>query len=367
MNISKTARGCISSGPSREPALDEALRIVRDLPARGMYRSRALAYTLGGLKESDAKAARLFMPSFLAMAEEIDDGTRWAECMPFLAEALTDADDVGDLLRIADKLDTSVAEFGLADVRRWNCLHSEVLVLMALAKAQAKAGNREAAVATFNKAESLAAMPAGEGESFRSGRLSRLARDRVGTGDVEGAIRTTGLIVYEYYKAIALMQIAENQANAGHRVEARTLFSRAIQTAREIKIRDPSRDRPGSFILDASECLRTIAYVQAKAGFSDDALLTADSINEPNRRNSALALIAPCMAQQGQIKPALELAQKIIDEKAKNAALEGIALAQSVSGDLSGALEWVRSRKTPEARANALLGVVLAIGKRERE
>jgi RNA polymerase sigma factor (sigma-70 family) len=349
---------------ARAGALDEALRIVRDLPPTGMYRSRALAYTLGGLKQSDAKAARLFMPTFLTMAEEIGDRTRWAECMGFIADVLTDADDVGDLIRIADKLEASVAEFGLADTRGQNCLHSEVLVLTALAKAQAKAGSRAAAVATFNKAEALGGMPPSEGESLRSGRLSRLAGARAGAGDVEGAIRTAGLIVYEYHKAIALMQIAENQANAGHREDARTLFSRAIQTAREIKIRDPLRDRPGSSIFDVSECLRTIAYVQARAGFIDDALLTADSISEPNRRNSALAGIAPCMVQQGQIKPALELAQRITDEKAKNAALEGVARAQSASGDLSGALEWVRSRTTPEARANALLGVVLAIGKR---
>ena len=329
-----------------------------------MYRSRALAYTLGGLKESNAAAARLFMPTFLTMAEEFGDRTRWAECMGFIADVLTDADDVGYLLSIADKLEASVAEFGLQDQRGMICLHSQVLVLSALGRAQTKAGSREAAVATFNKAESLAAMPPSEGESLRSGRLARLAGDRIGAGDIEGATRTARLIVYEYHKAVALMQIAQAQAEAGRREEARTLFSKAIDTARQTKIRDALRDRPGDFNLNAAECLRTIAYVQAKAGFIADAVGTADSIKEPKWKNSALATIAPCMAKQGQIKPALELAQRIDDENAKSSALEGIALAQSASGDLAGALEWVRTRPTAEAQASALLGVVQVIAKR---
>ena len=349
---------------ARAGALEEALRIVRDLPVAGMYRSRALAYALGGLKESNAAAARLFMPTVMAMAEELGDRTRWAECMGFIPDVLSDADDVGDLLRIADQLEASVAEFGLMDQRGLICLHSQVKVLSALAKAQAKAGSREAAVATFNKAESLAAMPPSEGESLRSSRRARLAGDRADAGDIEGAIRTVRLIVYEYHKATALARIAEAQATAGRREPARTLFSNAIETARQIKIRDELRDRPGDFNLNAAECLRTIAYVQAKAGFTADALSTAESIIELRWRNSALAMIAPCMAKEGQIKPALEVAQKIDDENAKNSALEGIALAQSAAGDLAGALEWVRTRPTAEARANALLGVVQAIAKR---
>ncbi len=150
------------------------------------------------------------------------------------------------------------------------------------------------------------------------------------------------------------MQIAENQAAAGRREEARALFSKAIDTARQIKVRDELRNRRGDFNLNAAECLRTIAYVQARAGFTADALSTADSIKEPKWKNSALSQIAPCMAKQGQIKPALELAQKIDDGNAKNAALEGIALAQSASGDLAGALEWVRTRPTAESQASAV-------------
>ncbi len=148
-------------------ALNDALRIAGDLPVEIMYRPRALANVLGGLKQSDAHAARLFIPTLLRMAEELGDRTRWAECMGFVADSLTDADDVGDLIRIADKLDAAVAEFELPDHRAQICLHSEMLVLSALGKAQAKADQREAAIATFNRAESFASVTPSEGESLR--------------------------------------------------------------------------------------------------------------------------------------------------------------------------------------------------------
>jgi tetratricopeptide (TPR) repeat protein len=341
--------------------LDTALRIVRDLPESGMYKSRALAYALGGLKRSDRLAAKRLMPSFLMMAEERSDRMNWAECMGFLAEVMTDADDVGELIKMADKLETGVTEFGDHDARRQNMFDAHVLVLFALAKAQAKSGDRGDSIATFNKAAALAGA---ESESLRSDRLGRLVRDRVDAGDIAGALETCELIVYEYHKAIALIHIAEVQAKMGHRDEAGALFRRAIQTAKEIKIRDNVRDRPGSSNLNASECLRTIAFVEARAGFSAEAIQTAESIIEPKWKNSALAMIAGTMAKQGQIQAAIQLAGKIDDANLKSSALQGITLGQAESGDIAGAVEWARNRTTPRARADALFGIVQAIAKR---
>ncbi len=224
-----------------------------------MYRSRALAYALGGLKQSDKPAARLFMPSFLMMADEMTDRTRWAHCMGFIAEVLTDADDVSDLIMIADKFETAASEFGLGDARREHVLDGHVLTLFALAKAQAKAGKRDDSIATFNKAATLASMLS---ESVRSDRLGRLVRDRVDAGDVDGALQTWSTITYEYFKAGALKSIAEAQAKKGLRDDAKALFQKAVDTAREIKIRDKLRDRPGSFDLNSSECLRTSRWAR---------------------------------------------------------------------------------------------------------
>ena len=346
---------------SRAGDLDTALQIVRELPVSGMCRARALANALGGLKQSDQPAARLFMPSFLMMAEELGDRTRWAECMGFIAEVLTDADDVSDLIMIADKFEMAMSEFGLGDTRREHVLDGHVLTLFALAKATAKAGKRDDSIATFNKAAALASMLS---ESVRSDRLGRLVRDRVGAGDIDGALETCELITYEYHKALSRMSIAEAQAKIGLRDDAKALFQKAIATAREIKIRDNLRDRPGAFELNASECLRTIAFVQARAGFSAEAIQTAAAIGEPKWKDSAFSMIAATMASQGQIRASIQLAARIDGADVKSAALQGIALGQAESGDIAGAVEWARSRATPRARADAFFGIVQAIAKR---
>jgi RNA polymerase sigma factor (sigma-70 family) len=358
------ARIWIVRSYARAGELDTALRIVRELPEANMLRSRALANALEGLKQYDARAAQQLLPTFLAIAESTADRTHWAECMGFIAGVLTDAGDVGELTRIADKLETLVAEFGLQDNRGHFFLHSQVLVLAALAKAQTRAGNLDAAVATFDRAEALGSIMPSEGEGLRSDRLSRVAGDRAGAGNFDGALRTAERIVYEYHKAIALMHIGEAQAKVGRRDEARALFGKAVQTAREIKIRDPLRDRPANFDLNSFECLRTIAAGQARAGFSADALHTAETIEEPKWKNSALAMISVSMAKRGEIKPAIQLADRVEDEKSKSTALQGIAEAQAKSGGLGEALEWARNRATPEARADALLGIVRAITNR---
>ena len=113
---------------------------------------RAIAYAFEGLKRSNQPAAQLLMPTFLTMAEELGDRTRWAECMGFITEALTDADDVMELIKIADKLEMAVGEFGLNDARHANMLDGQVRVLFSLAKAQAKAGQRDVSIATSNRA-----------------------------------------------------------------------------------------------------------------------------------------------------------------------------------------------------------------------
>ena len=178
-----------------------------------------------------------------------------------------------------------------------------------------------------------------------------------------GALETAELIVYEYYKATALIKIAEARAKAGRRDEARALFDRAIRNAHEIKVRDPLRDREKSFYLNMAECIRTIACAQATAGFAAEALQIAETIDEPRWKNSALGMIAMAMARRGDVQPAIELAERIGDEKARNVALHDIAGARAEAGDVPGALEWARNRSTPEARANALLGIMKALAK----
>ncbi|MFI5457514.1 MAG: M56 family metallopeptidase [Isosphaerales bacterium] len=358
-----TARMWIVRTYARGGDVDTALRMARDLPEELDFRARALANVLEGLK-SDRPAMKHWLPVLLQAAETVGDQTRQAEFFRGIAEVLAGAGDIETTLKIAETLEKAVAEFGLQDHSRQMIVHAHVFVLSALAKAQAKAGNRKAAVATFQKAVDFADALPDEGEALRSDRLGRLARDQVDAGDIEGALRTAERVVYEYPKAIAVMTIAEAQAKAGRRDLARAVFRKAIETAREIKIRDNFRDRAGSYDLNSSECLRTIAFGQARAGFTAEAVQTAGTIVEPKWKNSALAWIAMTMAKGGEIKPAIELVQRIDDESSRAQALQGIAEGQAEAGDIQGALKWAKSRTTPDERANALLGIVRAIVKR---
>ncbi len=347
---------------ARAGDLDAALRTARDLPPT-MYRRRAIAYAFGGLKQSIGPGALLFMPSFLKMAEELGDPGSEAECMAFLAEALTDPADVGVLMTLADRVESLGAGNGAQAGGRESVLDSQARVLTALAKAQAKAGSSEAAAATWRKTESLLSGLAVGSESLRSERMSQVACNLADSGDVTGALRLADAIVYEYPKAHTLAHIARFQAEAGHRDAARELFARAVQTAHEIKIRGTRADRPNSFYLNSSECLRTVAYIQGLAGFCTEALQTAAAISESKRKNDAMAMIAGCMAHQGQPKQAFQLADQIDDERSKSFALQRVGEGLAESGDIRGALEWARNRASSKARADALFGIVRVIAK----
>jgi len=349
---------------ARSGDVDAALRIVADLPEQGGYKARALANIMDGLNQSGKEAMKKFWPTLIHTAGGIHGQIDQAECLQGVAEVLADSGDVERTLEIAEAFEKAIAEIAPQNPMLQSMLHRQVFVLSALAKAQARAGNREEAEKNFKRAVDLAAVMAAEGESLRSDRLGRVVRSRVEAGDIEGAVGTTELIVYEYPKAVALITIAEAQAKDGRREQARLLFGKAIYTANEIHIRDPRRDRPQSPDLNLPECLRTLAFVQARAGFASEAVHTALTINSPQWRNSALAQIAPLLAKGGDMKQAVELLGKIDDRQSKDSAMQDIAEWQAETGDFQAALEWARSRANPEARANAFLGLARAVARR---
>ena len=97
------------------------------------------------------------------------------------------------------------------------------------------------------------------------------------------------------------------------------------------------------------ECLRTIAFVQAKAGFAAEAIQTALAIDSPRWRNSALAGIASVLAKGGDMKSAMELLGKIDDIPSRDEAMQDLAESQAEAGDFQAALQWARGRATREA------------------
>jgi beta-lactamase regulating signal transducer with metallopeptidase domain/tetratricopeptide (TPR) repeat protein len=348
---------------ARAGDVETALRFARELPEELDQKAHAFANVLEGLK-ADKPAIKRLLPSLLQAAEAVGDHTRQAVFFSDIAGVLADAGDVKTTPKIAETLEKAFEEFGPNDHSGQIILHSQVLVLSALARAQAKAGNRKAALETFQRAAVLAGARPDEGEGLRSARLGQVARNQADAGDIKGALRTADLVVYEYHKAIALVAIARAQAMKGQRDQARTVFHRAVQTARGIKPLDPVRHRPDNFDSNMSECLRTIAYSQAATGFSADAVFTAESIDVPKWKDSAFALIVMPMAKRGEANWAAQLVERIVDERGKAEALQGIAEGRAEAGDYEGALNWAKSLTTPDQQADAMLGIIRSIAKR---
>ncbi len=356
------ARSWIVRTISRAGDLDGALKMALDLPGTHMLlKARAMANVLEGLRPEGLPALKKAMPGLLQAVAKVGSPTFEADCLRGFAQVLADCGDVEDLLSIAGILEKAAAEYGPNNGTGCFIIDAEIGVLESLAKAQSKTGRREDAIQTFEKAFGLARGMPPEGEVLRSGRLERLAYERVEAGDVDGALRTADHIVYEYFKAQAFIKIAEAEARAGHRDASLGLFRRAVQADGEIRVRDPGRDRAESYYLNKGECLRTIAFVQARAGFTAEALKTAETIAEPRWKEGALELIAPELACRGEVRQAVELAEMIGDERSSQRAMQGIAEARAAFGDVPGALEWARNRPDPEARAHALLGIMKAL------
>jgi tetratricopeptide (TPR) repeat protein len=337
---------------ARAGDVDAALQVAGEFPSSSFYKARALSLILGGMNHGDPQTLKKFLPRVLEMVAAIPEPGTQATCLQGIAEELADAGDIAACETVTDILHNGAQQFGPQNGPGHNFVHSEALALSALAKAQAKVGRNQAAAKNFEKAVELAEQMPPEGEALRRGRLGQIARDRALAGDVDGAIRTA-----EPLKDAAPLDIAMAQAKAGRRERARLWFREAIQTANQTK----SRNAAGGSASKPSQTLRPIAYAQARAGFTSDAIQTANMIDDPKSKDGALALIAATMAKQGETKPALRLVERIHDEAAKSQALRDVAEGQTHAGDFRGAVEWAKSLSTPAARANAFLGIARAI------
>jgi hypothetical protein len=225
----------------------------------------------------------------------------------------------------------------LKTARRIEKVEQRAEALVAIAKAQAEAGERERARETFS-----AALETAQG--------------------IEDAWR----------RALALVAIAKAQVEAGERERGRETFSAALETAQGIE---------GAW--ERAEALVAIAKAQAEAGDFSAALETALGIEWAGRRAEALGAIAKAQAEAGErereretFSAALETAQGIEDAWRRAMALVGIAKAQAEAGEreraretFSTALATAQGIEDAEDRASVLVAIAKAqaeAGERER-
>jgi RNA polymerase sigma factor (sigma-70 family) len=246
-------------------------------------------------------------------------------------------------------------------------LETRASVLAMIARAQARAGQKDAAGKTFAQAAQLAR---GIKEDYpRAQWFAWLARTQSEAGDFDAAFSTAATIQepaegdkQRSFKNYAWMWIAICQAEAGD-------IQAALTNANAIEEPEPDDDYP----TPKSMALCEIAKVQARSGKVADGLKTAGAIKNKLERCSCLAVIAVAQARakdlpaaQKTLQEALDIANSIQPDPTSSSdhrafALIHVAGAQAALGDVEGAVKLALSLPTPERyQSSALYHIVEA-------
>jgi hypothetical protein len=153
-------------------------------------------------------------------------------------------------------------------------------------------------------------------------------------------------------------------ASAGMNQQAQEVFHQSLQTAEAIEAEAIER------AFKQVEALWAIAEAMASAGMTqqalwEQALRTAEAIEEPRGRASALRVIAEAMARAGMWEQALRTAEAIERAEERAWALGAIAKAMARIGEAEGAA-GIMEREIG-ARERGLLAILQALTERARE
>ena len=294
---------------------EEALRTARAITKPG-----PLANALGriaGVMTGEGKPARALrlVEEAHAATQHLSDMDRAIAAYLHIFPAQVRAGDVDGARKVADAFVTKWRDNGLNSIARAQVKsgHVEgalqttvaiskpiqkVLPLTAIAVAQAKAGQVQAAERTF--AQALAAAKAANSGGY----LLIVAEGQAKSGDVPGALETVRAIgaplpSWRLYRVIALSAVAATLTEAGQISKARKLSGEAIRTARDI-------ENPKNRVL----ALRRI--VEAQVAFGDrnaakitlsEALRTTDKIDAAASRAFFIARIGVVQAKLAMVAP----------------------------------------------------------------
>ncbi|MEQ8997733.1 MAG: ATP-binding protein [Coleofasciculus sp. B1-GNL1-01] len=197
----------------------------------------------------------------------------------------------------------------------------KIEVLNATAELEAKEGRLDNAQLTFTSAKKIAHSI--EDEQKRSEALERIARAQAQVIEfLDNAFETAEEIDYLYYKTSALQEIVRVQIQAEN-------FTAALSTISRI-------EEPRS----KANALWGIAQAQAEANpLTDDALETAQAIEDQLQRREALVAIAKEQAKAGNFSGAYATMSRIQDRSRRQEVLLAIAYAQANAENYPTALE----------------------------
>ncbi len=322
----------------------------------------------------DVKAAR-------ETAEAIEGDSARDYALTQLARTLARAGDVKGALEIAEKVSANRKDEVLLAVAHYQVKAGKVeeaaraaekiggaaeraFLRVAIAGAQARAKERDAARKSLQEAMKLAQLIDAEGDG-RSVVAGAVAEVQAEMGDADEARQTAGAVPPGMWKDVALVRVVTAQARAGD-------AKGALQTAEAVE----GEYRKG-------EAVQAVVSAQLRSGALKAAQQTAATIPSVYWRVETLAEIAKAQARSGD-RAAAALSFKKASEEAgdeganvrddepglgglRNAALCRVAQARAEAGEVKEALAWAAKQSSPLLKTHALINVARGLALRQAE
>jgi tetratricopeptide (TPR) repeat protein len=322
---------------------DLALRDLAKRQAACRDSSGALA-TLGQITAPDDRdAVSMAVVSAQVQAGSLEDARR-------IADAITDSVRMSDAERLIALAHARAGRMGEAsDVAE----HIPDFLVRAMTSADiallhADLGNAEA----LNNARLIARNTPNTRQ--RDVALSYVAGIQAESGDIHGALATSGAIKDGTSKAYALTRIANERSDTVDDPAVPELLNRAWSTARRAK---PTGATAAVMCEIAQSFVQRGNNAQARIVL-DHALAIATSKRNVRYNVATVERIARVRARTGDISGALAIADSIPDSSARALLIHDILAAQAETGDAAGAIRTAATLGNERLQVAALFGIV---------
>ena len=317
------ARDCDKAGPA------EARKIL----AKAMELSKAIPYVSprGGTQKmiAQAMARNGDIPGALAASEligQLDEAPAPNGIFSIFNRRQAEAN------RMGERMNAEMTRPEAADV------------LIAVATAQAKAGDRATAKKTFSEAMEM--IQAEREGVIKTQRLRGFVEALSAAGELEAAkVAIEAFQGDEHNKALALVALAKAEAKVGKKPSARASLIEAFEAAKAIKAR--ANVINDNVAWNKDEAFRAISMAQVEVGDIPGALATVSAQSSSNLKAEIQAEVAGFQARQGDVAAALKTAEGIPDAGSKAEALLRIAHVQSKAGQRDVAHDWAARAAHP--------------------
>jgi RNA polymerase sigma factor (sigma-70 family) len=224
-------------------------------------------------------------------------------------------------------------------------------VLVRLARAQAQAGNKDAARTSLQQASRAAQTIQDQGA--RDWTVILVAWNQEELNDLEAVKRTVASLQEDSLRVHGLVFVGKVQVKGGNRAAAQETFREATQLAHTLS----NEVRPGFVSSPRVLALETVGEGQVEAGDEVGALATAEALRtisgKPWAPWDVWGKIAVARAERGDVKGALRMVEQIEADHGK----------KSQSGELQAALKPGQTYNIEQTKAAHLRGIAVARAK----